>query len=727
MKRKVAIVAGGYSSELSVSLKSAQGLKSFIDSEQYEIYIVLITKEQWLVEFDENKRIPIDKNDFSFIHDGQKVQFDFAYITIHGTPGENGLLQGYFDMLGIPYSSCGVLASALTFNKYFCNQFLKNFGVKIAESIFLRKGDKWSPAGIQSKLGLPVFVKPNDSGSSFGVTKVTKIEQLESAVSCAFEEGTETLIERFMPGTEVTCGCFKIKDKITVLPVTEVVSKNEFFDFDAKYNPNSAVEITPARISDKLTEEIQTLTSKIYNWIGAKGIIRIDYIISPEGDVQMLEVNTAPGMTSTSFIPQQIKAAGMNIQDVFTNIIENEMDITPQPPKGGVGRPQSHLGDLGEFDDIRPYYDHEVAPTIERLLNNSQFRDLMKSLFPGEKWKQIEQMLRSFTNQRDFQHALIKELVFELLKKASSSAVCNSFENIPKTGACTYISNHRDIVLDAAILCSLLAEKGYETVEIAIGDNLLLTEWIIDLVRLNKSFIVKRSLSGRQMFEASKHLSKYMHYAIREKKQSIWIAQREGRAKDSNDRTQEGLIKMLAMGGEHDFLKNLEELNLTPLTYSYEYDPCDFLKAKEFQQKRDITDFKKSKEDDLLNMKTGLLGYKGRIQLQIGRPINPVLNEIDKSLNRNELVSKVANIIDNEIFLNYNFYPVNYIAYDRLWGGDFFKDKYSVEDIKNFDNYFNQQLDKIDLPEKDIPFLTNKMYEMYAYPVKNYMSALKEL
>ena len=326
MKKKLAIVAGGYSSEYVVSLKSAQGLQSFIDSERYEVYIVLITKDKWFVKFDDKTEILVDKNDFGFIHSGHKIHFDFAYITIHGTPGENGLLQGYFDMMGIPYSSCGVLASSLTFNKYFCNQFLNNFGVKTAKSVYLRKGDQWDSATILSELELPVFVKPNDSGSSFGITKVALAGQLQTAITVAFEEGTDVLVERFMPGTEVTCGCYKVKSKTIVLPVTEVVSKNEFFDFDAKYNPDSVEEITPARISLQLTGEIQALTSKIYDWIEAKGIIRIDYIISPEGEIKMLEVNATPGMTSTSFIPQQIEAAGLNIRDIFTEIIENELN-----------------------------------------------------------------------------------------------------------------------------------------------------------------------------------------------------------------------------------------------------------------------------------------------------------------------------------------------------------------------------------------------------------------
>jgi D-alanine-D-alanine ligase len=325
-KKNVAIVAGGYSSEVVISLKSAQGIKSFIDPEQYNLFIVLIIKEKWTVQLTDKQEIEIDKNDFSFTDKGVKVKFDFAYITIHGTPGENGLLQGYFDILGIPYSCCGVLAAALSFSKYSCNRYLAGFGIKTAKSVWLKKGDELNADEIVSKLGLPVFVKPNDGGSSFGTSKVSSSEQLLPAVAAAFEEGSEVIIESFMPGTEVTCGCYKIKDKKTVLPVTEVVSKNEFLDFDAKYNPNSVEEITPARISEELTDEVQTLTAGIYDYIGAKGIIRIDYIISLEGEVQMLEVNTTPGMTPTSFIPQQVRAAGLDIREVMTEIIENELN-----------------------------------------------------------------------------------------------------------------------------------------------------------------------------------------------------------------------------------------------------------------------------------------------------------------------------------------------------------------------------------------------------------------
>jgi hypothetical protein len=268
----------------------------------------------------------------------------------------------------------------------------------------------------------------------------------------------------------------------------------------------------------------------------------------------------------------------------------------------------------------------------------------------------------------------------------------------------------------------LLVGNGFSTPEIAIGDNLMLSPWIEDVVRLNKSFIVKRGISGRQMLEVSRQLSRYIHFAVKGKKESIWIAQREGRAKDSDDRTQDSLLKMLAMGGESGFLENIEELNITPVSLSYEYDPCDFLKAKEFQQRRDDPEFKKSRLDDLINMQTGLFGFKGNIYFKIGKPINPQLQKLDKSLNKNELAPQISKLIDNEIFLNYQFYPVNYIAYDHLWGKDFFKGKYTADDEKNFDSYLQRQLEKIDLPDKDIPFLTEKILEMYANPVKNQLS-----
>ena len=325
MKPTIAIVAGGNSSEIVVSLDSAAGLLSFMDKEKYHVYQVTLTQQAWVVNIAENTEIEIDKSDFSFVYQGEKVKFDFAYITIHGTPGEDGILQGYFDLIGVPYSTCGVLSSALTFNKFTCNQYLKSFGVKVSESVLLRSGQTISADEVAQRIGFPCFVKPNVGGSSFGVTKVKSTEDVQPAIEKAFKEGDEVMIEAFMQGTEITCGMYKTQTKSVVLPVTEVVPHNEFFDFDAKYK-GKVDEITPARISNELTERVQKLTSAIYDILGCKGIIRIDYIIT-EGDViNLLEVNTTPGMTTTSFIPQQVRAAGLEMKDVLTDIIENELN-----------------------------------------------------------------------------------------------------------------------------------------------------------------------------------------------------------------------------------------------------------------------------------------------------------------------------------------------------------------------------------------------------------------
>lgn len=323
MKRTIAIVAGGDSSEYVVSLRSAQGIYSFIDKEKYNLYIVMMKGLDWHVQLPDETTAIIDRNDFSFQLNGEKITFDFAYITIHGTPGENGRLQGYFDMLGIPYSCCGVLAAALTFNKFACNQYLRGFGVRIAEALSLRQGQSVSDDDVIEKIGLPCFIKPSLGGSSFGVTKVKTREQIQPAIAKAFEEGEEVIIEAFMEGTEITCGCYKTKSKSVVFPITEVVTHNEYFDYDAKYN-GQVDEITPARIPDELRDRVQMLTSAIYDIIGAQGIIRIDYIITEGEKINLLEVNTTPGMTPTSFIPQQVRAAGLNITDVMTDIIENK-------------------------------------------------------------------------------------------------------------------------------------------------------------------------------------------------------------------------------------------------------------------------------------------------------------------------------------------------------------------------------------------------------------------
>lgn len=323
--KHIAIVAGGDSSEVVVSLKSAQGIKSFIDETKYKTTIVTIIDDEWLAKVSENKSYVIDKNDFSYTIDGEKQKFDFAYITIHGTPGENGILQGYFDLIGMKYSCCGVLAAALSFNKFACNQYLKNFGAKVANSMLVTPGMNVDPKEVVETLGLPCFIKSNVGGSSFGVTKVKEESQILPAVERAFAEGGDVIIESFLKGTEITCGMYKTHEKAVVFPITEVVPENEFFDYDAKYN-GQVSEITPARISEELTKKVQEETKKYYDILGCKGIVRIDYIITEDGVPHVLEANTTPGMTPTSFIPQQVRAAGIDIKDVMTDIIENKLN-----------------------------------------------------------------------------------------------------------------------------------------------------------------------------------------------------------------------------------------------------------------------------------------------------------------------------------------------------------------------------------------------------------------
>ncbi len=325
MRRTIAIVAGGDTSEFEVSLRSAQGIYSFIDKEKYALYIVKMHQTDWQVLLPDNTETPIDRNDFSFQENGRKVKFDFAYITIHGTPGEDGRLQGYFDMLQIPYSCCGVFAAALTYNKFACNQYLKAYGVRIAESLMIRKGMQISNEDVVEKIGLPCFIKPSLGGSSFGVTKVKIQDDIQPAIEKAFKEAEEVVIEAFLDGTEITCGCYKTREKTVVFPITEVVSHNEYFDYNAKYE-GASDEITPARIPNEVRDRVQQLTSAIYDIIGAQGIIRIDYFITEGNKINLLEVNTTPGMTATSFIPQQVRAAGLSIQDVMTEIIENKFN-----------------------------------------------------------------------------------------------------------------------------------------------------------------------------------------------------------------------------------------------------------------------------------------------------------------------------------------------------------------------------------------------------------------
>lgn len=334
MKKTIAIVAGGDSSEHDVSLRSAKGIYSFLDKERYEVYIIEIKGMAWEAHLKDGSRSNVDRNDFSFMEGDKRIRPDFAYITIHGTPGENGILQGYFDLIHLPYSTSDVLVEAMTFNKFTLNQYLKGFGVSVSESLIVRKGFEHlvTDDEIIEKIGLPCFVKPNAGGSSFGVTKVKSADQIHEAILKAMHESDEVMVEAFMEGTEISQGCYKTQEKEVVLPATEVVSDNEFFDYNAKYN-GQVREITPARLKEETAERVSLITSMIYDILGCNGIIRVDYIITHTTDengkererINMLEVNTTPGMTATSFIPQQVRAAGMDMKDVLTDIIENKL------------------------------------------------------------------------------------------------------------------------------------------------------------------------------------------------------------------------------------------------------------------------------------------------------------------------------------------------------------------------------------------------------------------
>ena len=322
--KNIAIIAGGNSSEYEVSMKSGKNIYDEVDETRYNKYLVVLKERDWHVEIGEEK-YPVDKNDFSFTRNGEKILFDFAYITIHGVPGENGLLQGYLDMMGVPYGCCNVLASALTFDKHTCNTYLKSYGVNVADSVMLIRGMTYDVNEIINEVGLPCFVKPNAEGSSFGVTKVKEAAQLEDALKKAFALCREVLIETFIDGTELTCGVVKAGDMDITMPIAEVIPKNEFFDFEAKYNPTKSDEIIPARISPELTKRIKTLSSMIYDILRCEGIVRVDYIVR-EDEIFMLEVNTTPGMTSNSFVPKMVRAMGGTLREVLTKIIDNKLN-----------------------------------------------------------------------------------------------------------------------------------------------------------------------------------------------------------------------------------------------------------------------------------------------------------------------------------------------------------------------------------------------------------------
>lgn len=380
---------------------------------------------------------------------------------------------------------------------------------------------------------------------------------------------------------------------------------------------------------------------------------------------------------------------------------------------------------IHDFDDIRPYMPEELSDVFSRLLSDAEFQQVVvmigSMLQGGEAASSPSAILELFSNKMysscdnvEFQKNLIYPLLTHILN-AASDGLTSDYSSLDscKGKSFTFISNHRDIVLDSALLDYSLINNGYNTVEIAIGDNLLIRPWIKDLVRVNKSFIVQRSLNMREMLLASAKLSKYMHFAINEKHEHLWIAQREGRAKDGNDLTQESVLKMMSMGG------NLRDLNLVPLSITYEYDPCDYLKAEEMQHKRDIEGFKKSAADDLENMKTGIFGKKGHIYYRAGHCINDFLDSLPSDMPKTEYFKTVARHIDSEIHKGYEPLAVHYVALDKHLGGTQYSDHYNDSDVKRFTDYVEGQLSKVSIENPDMDFLRSKIYEMYANPIKN--------
>ena len=378
-----------------------------------------------------------------------------------------------------------------------------------------------------------------------------------------------------------------------------------------------------------------------------------------------------------------------------------------------------------KFDDIAPLYDHEVKQAIQDILVDPGFQHAVKYIMPEIDWAEFSAEMSKYATKKEFQSRMIYPVIKALGMRVSSSMKLDNWESIDRSVEHLFLSNHRDIVLDAGLLNILRHEKGFETTEIAIGDNLLIHPWIDKLVRLNKSFIVRRGLSIKERLIASKHMSEYIHYGISEKKESVWIAQREGRAKNSDDRTQDSLLKMLALYPEDkSFIESLKELNLIPLSISYEYDPCDYLKAKEFQQKRDNPDFKKTQRDDLLNMEIGILGKKGNVVFRFGNCINEELDKITEPDKRLQ-PEIAAQIIDKEIHRNYEIFPCNYIAYDLFYKETRFEDKYTSEQQEEFKDYLDKQIKKIDLDYIDYDFVWDKMLEMYSNTLKNYLTTIE--
>ena len=378
-----------------------------------------------------------------------------------------------------------------------------------------------------------------------------------------------------------------------------------------------------------------------------------------------------------------------------------------------------------EFNEIRPYTPEELPQIYEELIADPVFRTVVESVMPGVPFEGLAMKMRQCKTNLEFQKAFFYGLLWDLVKKTANGLTfdCSALSDLTRNY--TFISNHRDIILDSAFLSILLIDKGMTTVEIAIGDNLLSIPWVLDVVRLNKSFIVKRGLMARERLQASQKLARYMHFAISEKHQNLWIAQREGRAKDSDDRTQKGILKMLVLGGEGDVLDRLVNLHIVPLAISYEYDPCDFLKAQEYQLKRDDPNWKKGPYDDIISMRTGILGLKGKIHYHVAACIDDYLNGLrEQKLSKSDLLDTICTHIDHEIHRNYRLYPNNYIAMDELDGTDH-TDHYTEDDVRKFKLYIQSQLAKIKIPNKDEEFLRERLLTMYANPARNYIEAVR--
>ncbi len=371
------------------------------------------------------------------------------------------------------------------------------------------------------------------------------------------------------------------------------------------------------------------------------------------------------------------------------------------------------------YDDIRPFDPEELPAAFERLLSDAQFQQVLGYLYPGVPLEAVKTKMMACKTNLEFQLAFCYGFLKDLMAKASKGFDMN-VEAVDVTKRYTFVSNHRDIVLDSALLDVLLYDAGFNTTcEIAIGDNLLSLPWVKDLVRLNKSFIVQRSLSPREFLMASKKMAEYMHYVVGEKNDNIWIAQREGRAKDSNDRTQPSILKMMAMGGEGRPVDRLRQLHIVPLAISYEYDPCDFLKAAEFQLRRDVPGWKKTALDDVNSMRTGIMGYKGEVHYHCAPCIDGFLDNLSPDIPKTKVFDVIAEHIDKEIFKNYRLYPSNYIALDMLEGNEAHAGRYTAEDKAAFEKYLQGQIARIDIPNKDEAFLRERMLTMYANPARN--------